>query len=376
MKRVLCMSLLLVSSGICAVIPSEEGYKVATPGYSFTFPRDHGIHPDYKTEWWYFTGNLESESGREFGYQYTLFRHQIIAPNSTVHPLSPLKARELYLVHFAVSDISNKVHAKQERLGRPGIGHIRASEERMDLVFEDWVLVQSDETEVISLTADTEGSDFGVQFEMKPIKPITFHGDGGVHVKSFDPSQASYYYSYTRLETKGTIRWKDEVIPVQGLSWMDHEFGSSWLSKNEVGWDWAALQLENGVDIMLYQIRTGTGEPIPFSEGTVILPNGETHSLLHDERTFSPTRFWVSQETGGRYPVEWSVRIPKYEAELSLSARFDEQEMRTTRSTGATYWEGAIKTTGTWMGEPTYGKGYLELVGYTGAMTPLSASRD
>ncbi|MGF1571663.1 MAG: lipocalin-like domain-containing protein [Sumerlaeia bacterium] len=353
--------------------PIEEGFLLAKPGYEFQFPRDHGAHENYKTEWWYFTGNMEDEQGTEFGYQFTIFRHQLLAPSANQSPTSLFTTPNIYLAHFAVSNITEQEHRHAERLARPELGQAFVSNESMNLKLNDWSVIQSAD-ETITLIAHAKREQFSVNLTVKPNKPLVLNGTNGVHVKSSDPNQASYYYSYTNLETTGTVTWDDQAYTISGLSWMDHEFGSSWLSQNEAGWDWFAIQLNNNVDLMLYQLRTSDGSAVSNSEGTLVLADGTKYEIHHNQRTLIPTRYWKSSQTEGNYPIEWNVKIPEYNADLKIIARFPEQEMLTNQSTGSTYWEGAISASGSWLGEPVQGKGYLELVGYTGAMTPLSAT--
>lgn len=373
MRTPFILCLLSISFVANAQNPAEEGFLLAKPGYEFSFPRDHGAHENYKTEWWYFTGNMADQSGTEFGYQFTIFRHQLITPRATDSPASTLATPNIYLGHFAVSNISEGVHRHDERLARPELGQASVSFEKMNLDLKNWTLTQSAD-ETITLSASAPEKQFAVNLAMKPNKALVLNGNNGVHVKSSNQDQASYYYSYTNLQTTGTVTWDETTHTVSGRSWMDHEFGSSWLSDDEAGWDWFAIQLENGVDLMIYQLRKSNGTPVSTSEGTIVFADGTKRSLKQEERTMTPLRTWESPETEGEYPVEWLIELPEFESTLTIKARFPEQEMLTKQSTGSSYWEGAISAAGTWAGAPVAGKGYLELVGYTGAMTPLSAT--
>lgn len=359
-RRLLLVFLLLLSD--VWVWPCQAGeYARALPGYKFAFPRDHGAHTDYHTEWWYFTGNLAAEDGHAFGYELTFFRNRTAPPGGDPAGRSPLVADEVYLAHFAISDIGAQAHESWDRIGRAGFAQGSASSAGLDVRMGHWqALMGKDET--ITLRADAEGG--GIEFTLRPGKPLVIHGVGGVHQKSEDPAQASHYISYTRLETSGQVRWRGRAYTVRGLTWMDHEFGSSQLGAVEAGWDWLALQLETGDDLMLYQLRRKDGTIIPNSSGTHVDAQGQADRLPRADYTIGVNGYWTSPRSGARYPMGWTVRIPKADAVLTVTPAFEDQEMVPTHTAGTIYWEGAVRVQGKWRGRAVQGKGYVELVGY------------
>jgi len=357
---------------LCCASASAQDYPVAVAGKQFDFPRDHGSHPDFRTEWWYLTGNLESADGSRFGYQFTIFRSRLVPPGAEAD--SPLFPSQIFLGHFAISDLAAERHHSWERLGRVGLGQATASETTLDVHLGDWRLWFEDDTpgsEVLRLEAG-EG-DKHLSITMRPQKPLVIHGTDGVHIKGEDADQASYYLSWTRLHTEGELTIGGETMQASGLSWMDHEYGSTWLGEDEVGWDWFALQLDDGTDAMLYRLRRRDGSPNPNATGSIIDSEGNVRLIQKVEYELEETAWWTSPETDARYPVEWRITIPGDDTDLRIASVFNEQEMRMTRYTGASYYEGAINVEGTWQGQPATGRGYMELVGYSRAMEALSA---
>lgn len=356
MRRAALAAILLLS---CS--PASAEFRRALPGYQYSFPRDHGAHPDFRTEWWYFTGNLADETGREFGYELTIFRHALSHPAEPDAPQSSLAASQVLLGHFAISDIEGRRHESWERLSRPGLGTGSFSTETLDVRLGTWRIAM-ETSGTMTLTA--AGEDSAVDFRLAPERSPVIHGRDGVHQKSSEPGQASHYISFTRLETSGALTWRGRRFSVKGLSWMDHEFGSSQLGDEQVGWDWFALQLDSGEDLMLYQLRRRDGTAAPQSSGTLVLPDGTAEEIPATDFVLQPVGTWQSPETGATYPMGWTIAMPSRGAALKVTERFPEQEMRTERSTGTSYWEGAVAVEGTWQGRPARGRGYVELVGY------------
>ncbi|MEQ8819859.1 MAG: lipocalin-like domain-containing protein [Sumerlaeia bacterium] len=355
---------LLILLGLASFFPAtvrSEGFQRALPGFAYEFPRDHGSHPDFQTEWWYFTGNLETESGRPFGYELTIFRTGLIPPGDPRAGASPLVPSNVFLGHFAISDITNEAHENWEAVGREGLGQAHGATDRLDVRVGD-LAVRMEPDETILLTAEVEGA--ALDFRLSPAKPFVIHGENGVHQKASDPGQASHYITYTRLNTEGTLTWRGEDYAVRGLSWFDHEFGSDQLSGEEVGWDWFALQLANGEDLMVYGLRRADGTFNPQSIGTLVGPGGEKTLLPKSAYDIRPTGTWTSPHTGAVYPMGWEIEVPQFDGALRVLPRFEDQEMLTEQSTGTNYWEGAVTVEGTWRGAPATGKGYVELVGY------------
>jgi len=353
----------------CAAAAPPAEYRRALPGYEFSFPRDHGAHREFRTEWWYFTGNVVDEDGRPLAYELTIFRNRLQPPTS--EKASPLVADEVFLGHFAVSDIAAREHESWERLARPGFGQAEAADDRMFVRMEDWRIEQVEG----AILLRAEGDHAALDLILTPSKPFIIHGENGAHQKTDVAGQASHYISFTRLATTGTVRWKGRDHAVRGLSWMDHEFSSDALGEDEAGWDWFALQLDTGDDVMVYRMRRKDGTYNTSCTGALVRADGAHRPLLAHEHEIEATGSWTSKESGATYPMGWRIQIPGEDADLTVEPAFNEQEMLTTRTTGTIYWEGAVNITGTFAGEQTRGRGFVELVGYAKPFTQLSANQ-
>ena len=361
----------LLTAQILTSAQTQEGatqsWRLASPTYELSFPRDHAAHPDYRIEWWYYTGNLSTREGRRFGYQLTFFRVGV-DPN----PVNPSQwtVRDLHMAHLAITDIDGGVHRVAERLNRTGVGWAGASTDRLDVWNENWRVTASDRTHRLqAMDANQSGRlllDLRLDSDMEPV----LHGDQGFSQKGEDIGNASHYYSFTRLTTQGRLEVDGEAFDVTGISWMDHEFGSSFLEADQAGWDWFSIQLNDGTDLMVYTLRDLDGRADIRSSGTVITSEGITH-LKSDDVRLSPRRRWISSVSGAAYPVDWHIDIPSLGLKLEVSAAIDAQELVTAQSTGVTYWEGAVGATGTHDGVLVSGEGYLEMTGYAGV--PMSS---
>lgn len=350
-----------------AVGLGAQGYRRAEPGYVFEFPRDHGAHPDFRIEWWYLTGNLRADDGRTFGYQWTMFRNRLVPPGDAVAE-SPLAPVQVYLGHFGFSNIATQRHRGWEQVARPGLGQASASDATLDLALRDWSLKLNDDG---TMSVRAREDDVAIDLTLTVTKPLVIHGEDGVHVKSEDASQASHYLSFTRLQSRGTVTVGGETIPVTGSTWMDHEFGSTWLGGDEAGWDWFALQLDTGDDLMLYRLRRQDGTAVPIASGTWVDAQGNAQPLKKGDYTIEPLEYWTSLTTGAKYPTTWRVRVESLDADLRVEAAIPDQEMRMTRFTGTNYYEGAVSASGAENGAATSGVGYMELVGYSEAIRGL-----
>lgn len=351
----------------------RQGFRLAMPGYQYEFPRDHAAHPEFQTEWWYYTGNVATAEGREFGYELTVFRTRL-APIDDPRSASPLFPGQIHAAHFAISDIEGRRHQSWEALGREALGQARSSTEELDIEVRGWTVRMLPGSEAMELHA--AAGDAAIDLRLEPLKPLVIHGEDGVHAKGAAPGQASHYLTFSRLATTGTITWEGTEHAVEGLSWMDHEFGSAWLGEEEVGWDWFAIQLESGEDIMAYDIRRRDGTVSPISTGTLVEADGSTAPLPKPDVEIIATGSWTSPDSGATYPMGWIIRIPREDAELVVEARFPEQEMLTEASTGIIYWEGAVAVTGRFRGQPARGKGFVELVGYAEPFNRLKLAED
>lgn len=349
-----------------ATAPSEPDtsmpYRLPAPGYVYRFPHDHGTHEEFRTEWWYYTGHVSTAGGRRFGYQLTFFRRGVAQEAAEKNP-SRWAIRHLYLAHVAVADLDRSRFSYAEKLSRAGLGKAGAEPGGLRVWIDRWH-AEASPAEPHRHHLEAAAEDFAIHLTTTAEKPPAIHGDGGVSRKGTGPEQSSHYYSLTRLATSGTITVAGEVLPVTGLSWMDHEFGSGDLGPNQVGWDWFSIQLDNRTEVMLYRLRLADGTVDPASSGSLILPDGRVHTLGASDVRVEPLAHWTSRRSGARYPARWRIAIPSADLIVDVTPELADQELITSRSTQVTYWEGAARITGTQRGLPLTGTGYVELTGY------------
>ena len=343
-----------------ALAQAPATWAPADPAYVLSLPRDHASHPAHKIEWWYYTGNVATKDGRRFGYQLTFFRVGVDPA-----PANPSRwaVRDLYMTHLAVTDIASGKHVYADRLSRAGVGWAGALTDRYRVWNEDWVATLDARGRHVLRARD---GGLGLDLVLDEGKPWVAQGANGYSRKGSEPGNASHYYSLTRMPTRGAIIVAGESFEVEGLSWMDHEFGSSFLEPAQLGWDWFALQLDEGTDLMLYEMRRQDGRRDPHSKGTVVDASGRSSSLPVSDFTLEPLERWTSASSKASYPVAWRVRIPSRRAVLTVRAVIPAQELRTERSTRVTYWEGAVTVDGEFEGRAVRGRGYLEMTGYSG----------
>jgi predicted secreted hydrolase len=338
----------------------EEAFKTPRPGRLWQFPRDHGAHPNYKTEWWYYSGHLRDAAGETFGYQLTFFRVALRHPNPQAR--SAWSLHSVYFAHLAVSDGAGRTFQFREKAGRGALGLSGAEAGRLKVWIDDWQAELVDG--IHHLRAKDEG--LALDLDLTPQKPPALHGEGGFSRKAAAQEAASYYYSLPRLETRGTLTLGDRVLAVTGLSWMDHEFFSRALAPGLVGWDWFALQLSDGWDLMLYRLRHRDGTVDPASSGTLIDPQGHPRHLKRGEFQVQATGAWKSPHSGATYPAGWQVAFPGAGYQFSLTPTLADQEIRA-GAPKVTYWEGEVRVQGRRDGAPLTGRGFVELTGYAGA---------
>lgn len=353
MKTWLSLLLLLV---LAHGATAAEPWKQAEPGFTYQFPRDFGPHRDYKTEWWYFTGNLRAADGHEFGYQLTFFRQGI---SHDPQAKSRFVVRDLKFAHFTISDLSGGKFYYREKISRGAFGEAGFGDMGKLAWIEDWQLFYNADG-TFSLTAKDEG--MAITLRLESLKPPVIHGENGVSVKASGDGHASCYFSLTRLRTSGTLMLKGKTWDVNGESWFDKEWATNQLAPDQIGWNWFSLQLDDGTELMLYQMRLRDGTADPASSGTAIARDGKATHLQAGDFQLTPLKKW------GDYPIAWRVQIPSLQLDAKVTTPLEDQELKF----GAmSYWEGATRLEGTRAGRTVRGQGYLELTGYHGALVGL-----
>jgi predicted secreted hydrolase len=341
---------------------TADGFANARVPWRFVFPRDHGAHFDFATEWWYYTGHLRAADGRRFGYELTFFRSGLRPGDPTPAPgRSRWRGNQVYPAHLALTDERGRRFVYDERFAREALGMGRASDRGLDVAAGDWTLRGTDP---IRMRAATD--EVGFDLTQVAEKPPAVHVRDGVSLKGSCASCASHYYSFTRLRTAGRLRYGGRTFRVDGTSWMDHEFGSDELH-DQVGWDWFSVQLDDRREIMDYRLREKNGTITPESSGSLIDPHGAVRYLALADVVVDATGSWKSPHTGAAYPSGWRMRVPSARLDLVLVPLLADQELANTAG-GTSYWEGAVDVNDAATGRHL-GAGYVELTGYAG---PLS----
>ncbi len=336
---------------------AQESFEQVLQSQDFNFPSDHGPHPDFQNEWWYYTGNLIAEQGERFGYQLTIFRRGLSQVD--VDRDSNFATNQVYFAHFAIASIDQADHRFYERFSRGALGLAHASNEPYEVFLEDWRISTLDvEGRHVRLMAEEQ--DIALDLELEAVKPLVLHGDGGVSAKGLQVGSASYYLSFTRMKTAGTIRFESQTFQVDGTSWFDHEWSTTALGNGVVGWDWFSLQLDDQQELMLYVLRREDGSIEPVSAGTLIRPDGSLNHLGLEEFSIVALEQWESPASGAVYPMGWLVKIPNEQIELEITPAFKDQEMLVS----FIYWEGSVTVQGSVGAKPVAGQGFVELTGY------------
>ena len=334
-----------------------RGFARATALHDFSFPRDHGLHPAFRTEWWYYTGNLRARDDRHFGFQLTFFRNAL-GPGSVARD-SDWGTTQVYLAHFALTDTRRARFVAFARSSRDSLGLAGAQAEPFRVWLEDWSVEGEGPTALpMRLRAAEAGA--AIDLTLQSAKPIVLQGERGLSRKGPEPGNASYYYSLTRMPARGTVRLGGEALDVEGFAWMDREWSTSALGKDLAGWDWFALQLDDGRDVMFYQLRRADGGHDPFSAGTLVEADGTARQLGPDDLRIEVLATWRSPRSGVTYPARWRLSMASRGLELELTPRVADQEL----IVGTRYWEGAVIAQGTEGSRRLAGQGYVELVGY------------
>lgn len=344
-----------------AVLPLGQRHAIAAdwpmvrPDVPLRFPRDHGAHPAFRTEWWYVTGQVRTENARALGFQITFFRSR---PGFQEHSLSRFAPKQLLFAHAAIADAAHGRLRHDQRAARAGFGLAEAAEATTDVRIDDWSLVLEGDR----YRAHLASHEFGLDLELAASQPVLLQGKGGVSRKGPTPAHASYYYSRPHLTVTGQVSLSSGRSAVRGEAWLDHEWSSEYLAPAAVGWDWTGLNLADGGALMAFRIRDDRGAPL-WAGGSHRAASGAIRVFEPEAVRFEPVRWWTSPRTGARYPVAMKVSVPGLEIELE--PLMDDQELDARESVGAVYWEGAVRAARAARG---LGNGYLELTGYFGKL--------
>jgi len=335
----------------------DKGFARALKPKEFIFPLDHGPHNPYRSEWWYFTGNLKNLQGRKFGYELTFFRFALKAqmPESK----SVWRSNQMYMAHLTLTDVEKDRFYTDERISRAGNDLAGASSKKYHVWLYDWSARTEGEADFpLRLQAKSDG--FSIDLLLKSQKSYVLQGDLGLSQKSREPGNASYYYSYPRLETEGAVTVAGNQFSVTGASWMDREWSTSALSDEQSGWDWFALQLSDNTELMFYQLRRKDGQPDSNSSGSFVLADNTKIALKKDDVTIKNLDTWKSPHSKITYPSRWHLAVPVQNLEVEIVPLINDQELNVSYR----YWEGAVSVNGTKNGKPVSGQGYVELAGY------------
>ena len=344
----------------------QNGFKKAEVVREFIFPEDHGSHPEYKTEWWYFTGNVATAGGRQFGYQFTLFRNAIAAiaesdgTGGQRQTGSNWATSQIYMAHAALSDIESGEFYHDEQFSRDALGLAGTGIRPFKLWLQQWSVTGKEDRcpDCFILEVAVAARGFRLQLQLNNTQPIVLHGERGLSAKSTVPGNASYYYSYTRLQTNGQVFLGATGYPVSGESWFDHEWSTSALARGQDGWDWFAMQLSNRVEIMIFRLRHRTDPHQDYLYGSLVHDSGALQTLDAGTIAMQALHTWRSPASGVSYPSAWDIHLPGYR--LTITPKMPDQEI----TNSFRYWEGAVAIAGTADGQTITGHGYVELTGY------------
>ena len=362
-------SLIVVLLGAWLQASADNDFLSVTGPCYQTFPQDHGAHPGYRTEWWYYTGNLKAESGDRYGYQLTFFRSQISPPGANdrwPQPPSDWRTQQVFVGHAAISDLDGQKHYHAERMAREALGMAGTTQKKgaTAVFIGPWSTTISGNTHILT----SETPDFSIDLTLQATKPPVLHGEAGYSRKGSNVQNASCYYSLPRMLARGALKLAGETMTVEGLSWMDHEYSTAPLEDGIIGWDWFSLQLSDQTELMIYLLRQPNEQINDASSGTFIDASGLPQHLTEQDFNITALKQWKSPQTGGDYPVAWRIQVRPLDLELNVAANLADQEMITETSTGVTYWEGSVSANGTVANKQVQADGYVELTGYTDAI--------
>ncbi|MFT5197051.1 MAG: putative secreted hydrolase [Cellvibrionaceae bacterium] len=339
---------------------SSDAFARALAPNAIEFPQDLGAHPDYQTEWWYYTGNLEGENGRRFGYQFTIFRQALAPEVETDSDENEWRTSQVWFAHFTISDIESGEFYFFEKFSRGAAGLAGAQAEPYQVWVEDWQVAEQPDGRV---HMQAQNDVIGLDLMLTQTRPPVLHGRGGLSQKGATVGNASYYYSQIDQQSSGTVTINGESFAVDGHSWKDHEYSTSVLEEGAIGWDWVSLQFDNDAanGLMLFQIRRDDGSIQPESAGSFIDELGLAESVSSSDFSMEVIDTWTSSKTGIVYPAGWRIQIPAQELDITGYPLINDQEL----VMSTVYWEGAVQFEGTLKGEPVTAEGYFELTGYT-----------
>lgn len=343
-----------------SVLSAEEraGYRVADRPGSIRLPADQGAHPEYRSEWWYLTGNLADKSGNRYGYQFTIFR--LATSPAPPDGDSAWRSNQVYLAHAALTDPSRGNFLEDQRASRAALGLAGARSNPFAVWVENWRLSGAACPDCAAFDLDLRAAPFRLSLQLRSTKPVVLHGDRGLSRKNRAGTSASYYYSSTRIRSEGTLERGGDEIAVAGESWFDHEWSTSALTPEQGGWDWFSLQLSDHSELMLFQIRDQRDPALDFRAGTLVRPDGSAQNLREEEIEVRVTQRWRSDRTGVTYPAGWNLALPALDARFRVAPLMADQEI----DLALRYWEGAVTVTGAVQGRSVSGRGYAELTGY------------
>jgi predicted secreted hydrolase len=364
---IIFLVILFAAACVISMVNAAEqtGYFSVTGPCNLAFPGDHGPHPGYRTEWWYYTGNLQAETGEKYGFQLTFFRSQISPSEDRQQwpqPPSAWRTQQVYLAHSAISNITGKQHLQAELVSRGALNMAGAvqREGTTVLFLKNWSAHIG--LDVHRLKVNTDG--FSYELTLTPEKPPVLHGIDGYSLKGSTADRASCYYSFTRLNTEGRLSIGENNFAVKGLAWMDHEYSTALLEPGLKGWDWFSLQLSDQTEVMAFILRKENERIGPASSATFVGKRGKKSYLNRDEFAVTVMDTWKSPHSKAVYPAGWRLQIFPYALDLTITPNLADQEMQSSLSIGVIYWEGSVSIKGTRAGQPIIGQGYVELTGY------------
>ena len=357
--------ILLALTGMLAYLALVGGcattrlhYATPSPQEKLTFPKDHGAHKDFQTEWWYFTGHLELTDGTNTGFELVFFRRRTEKDRMWGMPVKWIAGNPLYLAHFAITDPSKNRFVYSEDKGKSPYAGAKAG--KILVWCGPWI---ADMFEDGTILLSSSMRDYAINLVLTPKRPPVLHGDKNGISRKGEQGGSGYYYSFTRMGVQGYLRRDKKYIKVKkGLAWMDHEFFSLNLAKNLAGWDWFSVQLDDGTDMMAFLLHRPDGTIDPYSSGTLVSPDGSIYRFTRDAFSVEEMAYWKSHKSKGKYPVKWRIKIPKENIDLELSAVMPNQEL-ITKYTHINYWEGEMHVSGKRGGKKVKGKGYVEITG-------------